>query len=89
MTESKKRKITFWSAVLSWLGAACITFISYKAIWQNFDDWLASLILAFAVMTGDKITAYVVEKFHVDVFIVACINWLLEKIGIKNINEKQ
>lgn len=82
MVEGKKKKITFWNALLSWVAAVSVSYLVYDWAVSNFQPWAVPPIIAFFVMCGDKITTYFVDKFNVDTIITALINWLLEKAGI-------
>lgn len=83
MVDSRKKKITFWAAFISWLGAVFISYLFYPAILEYSSDSLKPLWMAFVVLVGDKIVVYFVEKFNVDTFLSAVVNaaanWITKK----------
>lgn len=76
IVESKKKKITFWAAFISWWGAVCISYLFYPVITKHSSEELVPLLLAFVVLVGDKLTSYFVDKFQVDTFLTAIMNML-------------
>lgn len=80
IVESKRKKITFWNASISWFSAVGISYIFFPAITKYSSTELVPLWLAFVVLVGDKISTYFVEKFNVDVFLNAMVNYLADKL---------
>lgn len=81
--ESRRKKMTVWAAVISWLGAVFISYLFYPVILEYSSESFKPLWMAFVVLVGDKIVVYFVEKFQVDTFLSAIVNiisdWIIKK----------
>ena len=83
MVESKTKKITFWNALMSWIGAVGLSYIFYPIILEHSPEWARPFCIAFVVWSGDKFVYYFVVKYNVEIAIKAGVNWISDKIGIK------
>ena len=79
MVQSKRQKITPWTAIISWFSGVGSCYLCYPAILKHSTSELVPLWLALVVLIGDRVITYIVEKLHVELFLTSAINWLIEK----------
>lgn len=79
MIESRRKKITFITALLSWFSAVGTCYLFYEPIVKHINQEYRALAFAFVVMIGDKLMVYIVEKFDVDIMIQAGLNRIFSK----------
>jgi len=80
IVENKKKKITAFNAITSWLAAVGVSYIFYPLVLEFIKDSFQPAIIAFIVLTGEKVITYFVYKFTVDDKLESLGQWLMDKI---------
>jgi len=80
IVENKKSKITWFNAVTSWLMAVGVSYIFYPVITKHVDEAWQPVVIAVAVLTGEKVVTYVIYKAKIDDFLTWLFNTAWEKL---------
>jgi len=80
IVENKKKKITLFNSVTSWVAAVGISYIFWLPVLRYIIPDFQAAVISLIVLIGEKLITYFVYTFTVDDKLESLGQWLMDKI---------